>query len=150
VLDGATASASGKTTVQVTNLGGLGARTSGAGIELISAKNGATTTAQTSKDAFVLSGGRVDAGAYEYRLYAGDAGGEGENWYLRTEAEPGTSLPTYRAKASAGCSVPGRRSFSEGGKPAHDERIGGRTSKKSTLPAALPRHRSTIDAAARS
>ncbi|WP_412180195.1 autotransporter-associated beta strand repeat-containing protein, partial [Variovorax paradoxus] len=100
VLDGASASASGKTTVQVTNLGGLGARTSGAGIEVVSAKNGATTTAQTSKDAFVLSGGRVDAGAYEYRLYAGDAGGEGENWYLRTEAEPGASLPTYRAEAS--------------------------------------------------
>ncbi|QRF60815.1 autotransporter-associated beta strand repeat-containing protein [Variovorax paradoxus] len=106
VLDGATASASGKTTVQVTNLGGLGARTSGAGIELISAKNGATTTAQTSKDAFVLSGGRVDAGAYEYRLYAGDAGGEGENWYLRTEAEPGASLPTYRAEASLFAALP--------------------------------------------
>ncbi|WP_422096591.1 autotransporter-associated beta strand repeat-containing protein [Variovorax sp.] len=106
VLDGASASASGKTTVQVTNLGGLGARTSGAGIELISAKNGATTTAQTSKDAFVLSGGRVDAGAYEYRLYAGDAGGEGENWYLRTEAEPGASLPTYRAEASLFAALP--------------------------------------------
>ena len=106
VLDGASASASGKTTVQVINLGGLGARTSGAGIELISAKNGATTTAQTSKDAFVLSGGRVDAGAYEYRLYAGDAGGEGENWYLRTEAEPGASLPTYRAEASLFAALP--------------------------------------------
>jgi fibronectin-binding autotransporter adhesin len=106
VLDGASASASGKTTVQVTNLGGLGARTSGAGIELISAKNGATTTAQSSKDAFVLSGGRVDAGAYEYRLYAGDAGGEGENWYLRTEAEPGASLPTYRAEASLFAALP--------------------------------------------
>jgi fibronectin-binding autotransporter adhesin len=106
VLDGASASASGKTTVQVTNLGGLGARTSGAGIELIGAKNGATTTAQTSKDAFVLSGGRVDAGAYEYRLYAGDAGGEGENWYLRTEAEPGASLPTYRAEASLFAALP--------------------------------------------
>ena len=106
VLDGASASASGKTTVQVTNLGGLGARTSGAGVEVVSAKNGATTTAQTSKDAFVLSGGRVDAGAYEYRLYAGDAGGEGENWYLRTEAEPGASLPTYRAEASLFAALP--------------------------------------------
>ena len=106
VLDGASASASGKTTVQVTNLGGLGARTSGAGIEVVSAKNGATTTAQTTKDAFVLSGGRVDAGAYEYRLYAGDAGGEGENWYLRTEAEPGASLPTYRAEASLFAALP--------------------------------------------
>ncbi|BEP55782.1 hypothetical protein GmRootV118_30260 [Variovorax sp. V118] len=116
VLDGAAASASGRTTVQVSNLGGLGARTSGAGIELISARNGATTTAQTTKDAFALSGGHVDAGAFEYRLYAGDASGGGENWYLRTEAEPGTpgvpgtsggaGLPTYRAEASLFAALP--------------------------------------------
>ncbi|WP_240531396.1 autotransporter outer membrane beta-barrel domain-containing protein [Variovorax boronicumulans] len=116
VLDGAAASASGRTTVQVSNLGGLGARTSGAGIELISARNGATTTAQTTKDAFVLSGGHVDAGAFEYRLYAGDASGGGESWYLRTEAElgapgvPGTSggagLTTYRAEASLFAALP--------------------------------------------
>ncbi|PLC01863.1 autotransporter outer membrane beta-barrel domain-containing protein [Variovorax sp. RO1] len=118
VLDGAAASASGRTTVQISNLGGLGARTSGAGIELISARNGATTTAQTTKDAFALSGGHVDAGAFEYRLYAGDASGGGENWYLRTEAEPGTpgtgtpgtsggaGLPTYRAEASLFAALP--------------------------------------------
>jgi autotransporter-associated beta strand protein len=108
VLDGAAASASGHTTVEVTNLGGLGARTSGAGIEVVSARNGATTTAQTSKDAFALAGGHVDAGAFEYRLHAGDAGGEGENWYLRTEAEPGTGLPAYRAEASLFSALPGQ------------------------------------------
>ncbi|QGW82270.1 autotransporter outer membrane beta-barrel domain-containing protein [Variovorax paradoxus] len=84
VLDGAGASASGKTSVQITQLGGLGALTTGNGIEVVSALNGATTTAQTSKDAFALSGGHVDAGAYEYRLHAADASGAGENWYLRS------------------------------------------------------------------
>src|SRR5690606_15639982 len=70
VLDGAAAAASGRTTVQITNLGGLGALTSGNGIEVITARNGATTTAQTTQDAFSLANGHVDAGAYEYRLYA--------------------------------------------------------------------------------
>jgi fibronectin-binding autotransporter adhesin len=76
--------ATGKTSVQVANLGGLGALTCGNGIEVIGAQNGATTTAQTTKDAFALAGGHVDAGAYEYRLYAADASGAGENWYLRS------------------------------------------------------------------
>ena len=58
------AAASGNTTVQVVNLGGLGALTTGNGIELVSAINGATTTAQSTKDAFALQGGHVDAGAY--------------------------------------------------------------------------------------
>ncbi|PSL78982.1 autotransporter outer membrane beta-barrel domain-containing protein, partial [Variovorax sp. WS11] len=84
VLSGPSATASGNTTVQVVNLGGLGALTSGNGIELVSALNGATTTAQSTKDAFALQGGHVDAGAYEYRLQAGDAAGTGENWYLRS------------------------------------------------------------------
>ncbi|KIQ19098.1 hypothetical protein RT97_28870 [Variovorax paradoxus] len=111
VLDGAGATASGRTTVQIVNLGGLGALTSGNGIEVISALNGATTTAQTTKDAFALAGGHVDAGAYEYRLHAADASGAGENWYLRsttggggTPGGPGDpggpglpgGLPTYR------------------------------------------------------
>ena len=84
VLNGASASASGRTSVQVTHLGGLGALTAGNGIEVVSALNGATTTAQTTKDAFALAGGHVDAGAFEYRLYAADASGAGENWYLRS------------------------------------------------------------------
>jgi hypothetical protein len=50
VLSGATAIASGTTNVQIVNLGGLGALTAGNGIEVISAINGATTTAQTTQE----------------------------------------------------------------------------------------------------
>ncbi len=110
VIDGG--SASGRTTVQITNLGGLGALTSGNGIEVVSARNGAITTAQTSKDAFTLAGGRVDAGAYEYRLHAADANGAGENWYLRstttTPAAPAAPVVTYRAEASLHAALPGQ------------------------------------------
>lgn len=89
--------ASGRTTLQVRNVDGLGAATTGDGILLVEAVNGATTTAQSGKDAFSLSGGHVDAGAYEYRLYAADAAGAGENWYLRSayraEVPLATALP---------------------------------------------------------
>ena len=84
VIDGAAATASGTTSVQIATLGGLGALTTGNGIEVISARNGATTTAQTTRSAFSLAGGHVDAGAFEYRLHAADAQGAGENWYLRS------------------------------------------------------------------
>jgi len=117
VIDGGTAS--GKTSVQIANLGGLGALTTGNGIEVVSAINGATTTAQTTKDAFSLAGGHVDAGAYEYRLYAADANGAGENWYLRsstnavapgTPATSGAPAPviTYRPEASLYAALPGQ------------------------------------------
>ena len=128
VLDGAGASATGNTTVQVTNLGGLGALTTGNGINLISALNGATTTAQTTKNAFALAGSHVDAGAFEYRLFAGDAAGAGENWYLRststvpvvpvtpttpvtpstpvTPTIPTATLPTYRAEVPMYAALP--------------------------------------------
>ncbi|MET3394479.1 outer membrane autotransporter protein [Variovorax sp. 1140] len=119
VLSGSTAIASGTTNVQITNLGGLGALTTGNGIEVVSAINGATTTAQTTKSAFSLAGGHVDAGAYEYRLYAADANGAGENWYLRsstnavapgTPATSGTPAPviTYRPEASLYAALPGQ------------------------------------------
>ncbi|VWX59718.1 Outer membrane protein IcsA autotransporter (fragment) [Burkholderiales bacterium 8X] len=88
VLDGPAASASGTTSLQIVNLGGLGALTTGNGIEVISALNGATTTAQTTRSAFGLAG-TVAAGPYVYRLAAADASGAGENWYLRsTEGVP--------------------------------------------------------------
>ncbi|OEZ29317.1 hypothetical protein AO062_18165 [Variovorax boronicumulans] len=113
VLDGPTAIASGKTQVQIGNLGGLGALTSGNGIEVITAQNGATTTAQTTKDAFSLAGGHVDAGAYEYRLHAADAKGAGESWYLRSTTDavaPGqpVGLPvvTYRQEAALYAALP--------------------------------------------
>ncbi|MBP4002555.1 autotransporter outer membrane beta-barrel domain-containing protein [Pseudomonas koreensis] len=97
VLSGPGATASGQTALQIVNQQGLGALTSGDGITVVSALNGATTTAQTTKDAFSLAGGHVDAGAYEYRLYAADASGAGENWYLRSSLiptpPPGTTDP---------------------------------------------------------
>jgi outer membrane autotransporter protein len=54
----------------------------------------------------------IDAGAYEYRLYAADADGAGENWYLRSTTNviappppgaevtppPPVVVPTYRAE----------------------------------------------------
>jgi autotransporter-associated beta strand protein len=122
VLDGPGASASGTTVLQIANVNGLGALTSGDGIEVISARNGATTTAQTTRDAFVLGGGlatagianaatplaapHIDVGAYEYRLYAGDANGAGETWYLRSTA---TDLPidiTYRIETPLLAALP--------------------------------------------
>lgn len=112
VIDGG--SAAGRTTIQFTNLGGLGAQTTGSGIELVSARNGATTTAQTTRDAFSLAGGLVSAGAFEYRLQPGDAGGAGENWYLRSTlpVDPGSPVPpyaqptTYRPEVALNAALP--------------------------------------------
>ena len=125
VINGGTVS--GSTTLQVSNAGGLGALTVGDGIMLVSAINGATTTAQTTKNGFALAGGHVDAGAYEYRLYSANAAGAGENWYLRSTtpapvspsnpATPGTpetpatpaapiALPTYRAEVPLFSALP--------------------------------------------
>ena len=125
ILNGGTAIASGTTNVQVVNLGGLGALTTGNGIEVVSALNGATTTAQTTRNAFSLTGGHVDAGAYEYRLYPADASGAGENWYLRSGATvipptsggggvtppsggggSGVTVPTYRAEVPLYAALP--------------------------------------------
>lgn len=123
VLNGAAASASGSTTVRVTNLGGLGGLTTGNGLEVVSALNGATTTAQTTRDAFALAGGHVDAGAYEYRLYAADATGAGESWYLRSsttvppvppvlentsrgQTPQLVAVPTYRAEVPLFAALP--------------------------------------------
>ncbi|MDB5701521.1 MAG: transporter [Sphingomonadales bacterium] len=87
VIDGG--KASGSTTIQITNAGGLGAATTGNGIEVVGAINGGTTTATTSKDAFTLAGTHVDAGAFQYRLYASDTTGANESWYLRTQTGSG-------------------------------------------------------------
>ncbi|HGY3716309.1 TPA: autotransporter outer membrane beta-barrel domain-containing protein [Citrobacter gillenii] len=83
--------ASGKTLLNVDG-SGLGAPTVGDGIEVVTALNGATTTAQTSRDAFHLAAERMAAGAFEYQLHAGNAQGQGENWYLRSEYRPETML----------------------------------------------------------
>jgi len=125
VLDGTNASASGNTQLQITNLGGLGGLTQGNGIVVVDARNGARSTAQTSKDAFALAGGvatamamykgspmlaalgpHVDAGAYEYRLFAADADGTGESWYLRSALPTPQPLPPYRAEVPLFAALP--------------------------------------------
>ena len=78
VLDGGTAT--GNTRIAIRSQGGLGARTTGNGIQVVNAINGATTT----DDAFSLSGS-LQAGAYNYTLQQGSAD---QSWYLTT-AEAG-------------------------------------------------------------
>ena len=92
IIDGGTVS--GTTSIQVANAGGLGARTTGDGIELVSGINGANTTALTTGTGFTLAGEHIDAGAFEYRLYASNLTGTNQNWYLRTQGNNQTEVPT--------------------------------------------------------
>ncbi|WP_287915282.1 autotransporter-associated beta strand repeat-containing protein [Comamonas sp.] len=64
LLSGASAVASGSTTVHITNAGGLGGQTTVNGIQVIGTENGASL----QPGSFTLAGGHVDAGAYQYRL----------------------------------------------------------------------------------
>ncbi|MEN3930752.1 autotransporter outer membrane beta-barrel domain-containing protein [Microvirga sp. W0021] len=77
IIDGGTVT--GSNFVSIVNQGGLGAQTTGDGIQVVVAQNGATTAAGS----FTLSS-RVAAGAYEYSLLRGGLDGSGEGWYLRT------------------------------------------------------------------
>ena len=69
VISGGTAS--GSTIVHVTNVGGVGAETTGNGIQVVSAVSGATTAA----GAFALSAGELRAGAFDYDLFRGGVSG---------------------------------------------------------------------------
>ncbi|MCL2715384.1 MAG: autotransporter outer membrane beta-barrel domain-containing protein [Alphaproteobacteria bacterium] len=73
---------SGHSSIKVTNVGGLGARTTGNGIELVTV-NGA------ANGSFSLAG-RVAAGAYDYGLYSGGIGSDAGNGneYLRSTIRP--------------------------------------------------------------
>lgn len=66
----------------------LGEPTTGDGIMVVQALNGATTTAQTTKDAFNIGTDKLIAGAWQYQLFAGNAGGAGEDWFLRAGYSP--------------------------------------------------------------
>jgi fibronectin-binding autotransporter adhesin len=66
----------------------LGEPTTGDGIMVVEAQNGATTTAQTTKDAFTIGSGILTAGAWEYQLFAGNEQGAGEDWFLRAGYRP--------------------------------------------------------------
>ncbi|ENB4711827.1 AIDA repeat-containing protein [Yersinia enterocolitica] len=90
VIDGGRAT--GKTWLNFTNTGdtGLGLTTTGNGIKVVDAINGATTDTA----AFAL-GRKLQAGAYNYTLNHGSAD---ENWYLSSEAG-------YRAEVALYSSV---------------------------------------------
>ncbi len=89
VINGGTAS--GTSTLKVSNVGGPGAQTTGNGIEVVQATNGATS----SSGAFSLAGGSVSAGAYTYFLAkGGTASGTDEDWYLRNTIPPAPTPPT--------------------------------------------------------
>ncbi|OXI65673.1 autotransporter outer membrane beta-barrel domain-containing protein [Burkholderia sp. AU28863] len=91
IVSGGTAS--GSSTLKVTNVGGAGARTTGDGIQVVQAANGATTSA----GAFTLSGGTVSAGAYTYFLAkGGESAGTGDNWYLRNTVPPKPESPVVQ------------------------------------------------------
>lgn len=86
VVDGGTVT--GHTLLDVVPIGNGGTETTGDGIMVVEALNGANTTAQSTKDGFNLQQEYVLAGAYEYRLFAGNQYGQGENWYLRSRFRP--------------------------------------------------------------
>ncbi|WP_448834200.1 autotransporter outer membrane beta-barrel domain-containing protein [Camelimonas sp. ID_303_24] len=82
-------SATGGSAIVVTNAGGLGAITWGNGIQVVSAQNGATTSA----GAFTLARPAV-AGPYEYTLYRGARdSSDRQSWYLRTDLPPVPPTP---------------------------------------------------------
>ncbi len=97
VINGGTAT--GATTLKVTNVGGTGAATVSNGIEVVQAANGATTDAS----AFSLDGGMVKAGAYEYYLAKGGVtAGTSQNWYLRNTVPGAADAAATATVAAAG------------------------------------------------
>ncbi|WMT92883.1 autotransporter outer membrane beta-barrel domain-containing protein [Pelagibacterium sp. H642] len=98
VLRGNGARAAGNTVINITNIDGPGAMTTGNGIRVVDAEFG--TGARTDESAFRL-GGPVGAGVFEYLLYYGGVGADANDndWYLRSSVpeppstEPPTTLP---------------------------------------------------------
>ena len=81
VISGAGTTATGTTTVHVTNVGGVGAETTGNGIQVVSAVSGATT----APGAFALPAGELRAGAFDYDLFRGGVSGSANDWFLRSD-----------------------------------------------------------------
>ena len=92
VINGGTGT--GATTIKVTNVGGPGAETTGNGILVVSAINGATT----APGAFVRAPGELRAGAFDYDLFHGGVGGSTPPWFLRSAivVEPPVIPPSRR------------------------------------------------------
>lgn len=89
VISGAGATATGSTTINVTNLGGFGALTTGDGIRVVGTAGGATTAA----GAFALPA-PIAAGIYEYQLFRGGVtAGTANDWFLRSHIPGPTPIP---------------------------------------------------------
>ncbi|MGB9098038.1 autotransporter-associated beta strand repeat-containing protein [Erwinia sp.] len=95
VISGGTAS--GLTLLNI-DVSQLGEPTEGDGIKVVEAQNGATTTAQTTRDAFTIGADKLLAGAYQYQLFAGNAAGAGEDWFLRAGYRP--DVPGFNSLGS--------------------------------------------------
>ncbi|WP_429322850.1 autotransporter outer membrane beta-barrel domain-containing protein [Paraburkholderia sp. GAS448] len=89
VINGGTAT--GTTTLAVTNVGGPGAQTTANGIAVVQTINGATTAAGT----FTQAAGELRGGAFDYRLFQGGLGGsDPSDWFLRSTFVVPPSTPT--------------------------------------------------------
>ncbi len=94
-------SATGTTTLRISNAGGGGDLTTGDGIRVVDAINGGTT----ASGAFSLSG-RVAAGAYEYSLFRGGSS-DSQDYFLRSvytgpTTTPGAAQETPQGDSSGG------------------------------------------------
>jgi outer membrane autotransporter protein len=89
IINGGTAT--GSTSVLITNVGGPGLQTTANGILVVNAINGATT----ASGAFTLGNPELRAGAFDYRLFQGGLNGSDPNdWFLRsTFVEEAPSTP---------------------------------------------------------
>ncbi|WP_422403604.1 autotransporter outer membrane beta-barrel domain-containing protein [Pseudomonas sp. GZD-209] len=101
VIDGG--SATGHTNLQIKNVGGAGALTTGNGIKVVDAINNAST----DSGAFRLLS-EVKAGPYQYTLHRASLDDSNqEAWYLRsTTGEAGNEIPNYRPETSLYAGIP--------------------------------------------
>ncbi|HVJ02212.1 MAG TPA: autotransporter-associated beta strand repeat-containing protein, partial [Sphingomonas sp.] len=84
-------SATGATTLRITNVGGEGDDTPGNGIQVVVADAGATT----APNAFVLTS-RLAAGPYLYNLFRGGRDGSmAESWFLRSQRSETLTEPPF-------------------------------------------------------
>ncbi|MEN3931596.1 autotransporter outer membrane beta-barrel domain-containing protein [Microvirga sp. W0021] len=109
LVAGSVVMGSGATSLLITNLGGLGALTTGNGIKVVEVLD----ASNSPSGAFQL-GSRAATGAYEYTLHQNGKGADSSdgNWYLRsTVTIPGDNggtveVPNYRPEVPLAASVP--------------------------------------------
>ena len=101
VVNGGTAT--GTTSLDISNVGGPGAETTGNGILVVNAINGAMTAG-----AFTLDNPELRAGGFDYRLFQGGINGTDPNdWFLRSSFIVGRRRQG-RSPSRAGAQLAGR------------------------------------------